>query len=361
MKLSARCCGRDGRDRWRHGGDADGQYGLERPIEPPFLIGASGPKGEAVALDLHRGGRRRDRLEPDCIDWSVWLAFGTGASTTASIPTASVCCDRHRVRRSPTTVPLPAPTSFDVLPGAERASIEAVDPAFRHLENHRGHLTELNRHDRAVMTGPIAVEVSRSAAAHWRVSAAVAAAGATEVVFQWRATISAVSCGSSSRLRTPEPQTLRTRSVRGESRVERFGPLPSGAGDGSRTVSIPGARGVDHVPVDADRTGCLRLADGGDDAFGLGDLVGGGGEDRWRSRSGSGWIATSPSRGRPRRSCRCGSRRGRGSWRSACSIAVEAVGAGGHDRASGVQRPHVAGIGLGRPADVGGPNPLAGG
>ncbi|MGZ4806234.1 MAG: LLM class flavin-dependent oxidoreductase, partial [Ilumatobacteraceae bacterium] len=58
--------------------------------------------------------------------------------------------------------------------------------AVRHLELHRGHLTELNRHDEKVMTGPIAVTLSRSgSAAHWRDRlAAAAAAGATEVAFQ---------------------------------------------------------------------------------------------------------------------------------------------------------------------------------
>jgi len=56
----------------------------------------------------------------------------------------------------------------------------------RHLETHRGHLTALNRHDRTVMTGSIAAEVSRSGtASHWRDRlAAAAAAGATEVAFQ---------------------------------------------------------------------------------------------------------------------------------------------------------------------------------
>ncbi len=159
----------------------------ERPIEPPFLIGASGPKGEAVAHEL--GGGVIGSTPIAGFDWSVWLAFGTvlddgedpeGERVLRSAgPGAAIAYHASYQRRRP---------SFDTLPDAAawRASIEAVDPSIRHLENHRGHLTELNRHDRTVMTGSIAVEVSRSGtAAHWRDRLAAAAeAGATEVAFQ---------------------------------------------------------------------------------------------------------------------------------------------------------------------------------
>ena len=46
-----------------------------RPIEPPFLVGASGPKGEAVARELGDGVLGSNPIGG--FGWSVWLAFGT--------------------------------------------------------------------------------------------------------------------------------------------------------------------------------------------------------------------------------------------------------------------------------------------
>ena len=46
-----------------------------RPIEPPFLVGASGPKGEAVAREVGDGVIGASPIAG--FSWSVWLAFGT--------------------------------------------------------------------------------------------------------------------------------------------------------------------------------------------------------------------------------------------------------------------------------------------
>ena len=175
-----------------------------RPIEPPFLVGASGPKGEAVAREVGDGVLGSSPIAG--FGWSVWLAFGTvlddgedpeGDRVLRSAgPGAAIAYHAAYQRRRP---------SFDTLPGSAvwRASIEAVDPSVRHLEIHRGHLTELNRHDRTVMTGSIAAEVSRSGtASHWRDRLAAAAeAGRRRSRFNRRATICAASCGPSSRPR----------------------------------------------------------------------------------------------------------------------------------------------------------------
>jgi 5,10-methylenetetrahydromethanopterin reductase len=158
-----------------------------RPIEPPFLIGASGPKGEAVAHELGAGVISSSPVAG--FAWSVWLAFGTVLGDAedpdaervlrSAGPGAAIAYHAAYQRRRP---------AFETLPGAAawRDSIESVDPAVRHLETHRGHLTELNRHDRTVMTASIAAAVSRSGtAAQWRERiAAAAAAGTTEVAFQ---------------------------------------------------------------------------------------------------------------------------------------------------------------------------------
>ena len=158
-----------------------------RPIDPPFLLGASGPKGEATARQLGTGVISSSPVEG--FAWSVWLTHGTvladgedidaGRVLRSAGPGAAMAYHSGYQRRRP---------NFATLPDAAvwRASIEEVDPAVRHLELHRGHLTELNRHDLKVMTGAIAVELSRSGtAAHWRDRLAAAEqAGATEVAYQ---------------------------------------------------------------------------------------------------------------------------------------------------------------------------------
>jgi 5,10-methylenetetrahydromethanopterin reductase len=121
--------------------------------------------------------------------WSVWLTLGTVLDDGEDVdtqrvlrsagPGAAMAYHSGYQRRRPT---------FEALPDSAvwRSSIEEVDPSVRHLDLHRGHLTELNRHDLKVMTGAIAVELSRSGTAtHWRARLAAAEqAGATEVAFQ---------------------------------------------------------------------------------------------------------------------------------------------------------------------------------
>jgi 5,10-methylenetetrahydromethanopterin reductase len=158
-----------------------------RPIAPPFLIGTSGPKGEEAARQLGIGVISSRPVAG--FDWSVWLTLGTVLGDDedadservlrAAGPGAAMAYHSGYQRQRPT---------FDILPDSAvwRASVEAVDPDVRHLELHRGHLTELNRHDQKVMTGSIAADLSRSgSAAHWRGRLAAAAeAGATEVAYQ---------------------------------------------------------------------------------------------------------------------------------------------------------------------------------
>ena len=125
-----------------------------RPIDPPFLIGTSGPKGEATARELGTGVIASRPVVG--FDWSVWLTFGTVLDEGEDLdtervlrsagPGAAVAYHAGYERQLP---------MFGALPDAAKwqASVEEVDPADRHLEVHRGHLTELNRHDRKVMTG----------------------------------------------------------------------------------------------------------------------------------------------------------------------------------------------------------------
>lgn len=158
-----------------------------RPIEPPFLFGTSGPKGEAVAREL--GDGVFGSSPPSGFDWSVWLAFGTVIDDDedprsdrvleAAGPAAAIAYHAGYQRGRP---------GFDSLPRSTiwRESVESVDPRLRHLDIHRGHLSDLNVHDRKTITAEIAAGVSRSgSAAAWRERLAeMAERGVTEVAYQ---------------------------------------------------------------------------------------------------------------------------------------------------------------------------------
>lgn len=158
-----------------------------RPLAAPFLLGASGPKGEAAARRLGTGVISSSPVAG--FDWSVWLTLGTVLGEGEDVdservlraagPAAAMAYHAGYQRKRP---------GFDALPGAEiwRASIEEVDPAVRHLELHTGHMTALNRHDEKVMTASIAARLSRSGTvADWRDRLRAAEeAGATEVAYQ---------------------------------------------------------------------------------------------------------------------------------------------------------------------------------
>ena len=158
-----------------------------RPLEPPILIATGGPKGESVARGLGDGVIASSPVAG--FDWSVQLMFGTVIGDGEDL-------DSERVLRSAgpgASVVFHAlydrnKEALERLPGAAvwRDSIEAIDPAVRHLEIHRGHLTELNTHDRLALTGPTAAAISRSGTAdqiRLRIAES-AAAGATEIAFQ---------------------------------------------------------------------------------------------------------------------------------------------------------------------------------
>ncbi len=158
-----------------------------RPIEVPWLIGANGPKGLAAAEEL--GAGVFSTTPTAGFVWSALLAFGTVIDEgedpaservlEAAGPGAAVAYHALYEQRSPILAGLPGADVWV-------AAIEAVPPAARHLEIHRGHLTQLNEIDRLVMSGPLAAGISRSGtAAQMRARVAeAAAAGTTEFAYQ---------------------------------------------------------------------------------------------------------------------------------------------------------------------------------
>ena len=123
-----------------------------RPIDVPFLVNAQGPRGQAFAREIGSGVTVSFRPVRG-FAWCAVLSTGTvldpGESPTserafeATAPSLAVRYHGLAARGE----------SLDGLPGGAEwaASIEGVPEGERHLEIHRGHLVELNEHDRGPM------------------------------------------------------------------------------------------------------------------------------------------------------------------------------------------------------------------
>jgi 5,10-methylenetetrahydromethanopterin reductase len=159
----------------------------DRPIEVPWLVGASGPKGLAAAAELGAGVFTTSPRAG--FAWSALLAFGTVVGDDEDVesnrvleaagPGAAVAYHALYEQKSPALQGLPGS-------GEWVSAIRSLPQATRHLAIHRGHLTELNEIDRLVMTGQLAAGISQSGTAQQmrdRVASA-AAGGTTEFVFQ---------------------------------------------------------------------------------------------------------------------------------------------------------------------------------
>ena len=158
-----------------------------RPIHVDWLIGASGPKGLAAAVELGAGvfttsptpGFARSAL----LNFGTVLDDGEDPDNArvleAAGPGAAVAYHALYEQHSPFLASLPGAAEWI-------AAIEEVPVETRHLEIHRGHLTELNSIDRLMMTGGVAAGITRSGtAAQFRARVAEAVeGGTTEFVYQ---------------------------------------------------------------------------------------------------------------------------------------------------------------------------------
>ena len=167
------------------------RFGAPRPIDVPILIGASGPKGLAVAAELGDGVFSGGVPQACDAPWHALLAFGT-------------VLDEGEAPTSPRAVAAGGPglvvalhgtyewsgEAVDGFPGGKawRAAVEETPEPSRHLAVHEGHLVELNDRDRVAIDelAPLMTSFGLSGTAG-EVRAKVegfAAAGVTEVAYQ---------------------------------------------------------------------------------------------------------------------------------------------------------------------------------
>jgi 5,10-methylenetetrahydromethanopterin reductase len=167
-------------------------FGATRPVEVPFLIGASGPKGLALARELGAGVFSAGVPQQVESEWHALLAFGT-VLDDGEAPTSARAIEAggpglvvalHGMYESG------GAQAVDGFPGGKawREAIEATPAHARHLAVHEGHLVALNDRDREAINdlAPLMTSFGLSGAAkdvRQKVEALVAG-GVTEVAYQ---------------------------------------------------------------------------------------------------------------------------------------------------------------------------------
>jgi 5,10-methylenetetrahydromethanopterin reductase len=161
-------------------------FGAARPIEVPFVIGAAGPKGIAVARELGDGVF----AAPTPIAgfaWSIALTFGTVLDDG----------EDPGSERALAAAGHAAPVMFhfalenkmlSIVPNGEEwaRAYESVPERERHLALHDQHLIAINDRDRPFVNGKRLVEQGLALdRAAWRERIAMLeASGATEIAYQ---------------------------------------------------------------------------------------------------------------------------------------------------------------------------------
>jgi len=168
-------------------------FGAERPVDVPFLVGADGPKGTAVAQRVADGIFAAAFPNPAAAGGRhVLLQFGT-------------VLDEGEDVRSPRVLAAAGPAvavafhgmyerggadAARTLPGGNEwvAAIEAIPARERHLTTHAGHLVEVTKLDDAAVTAAAdlipAMSFSGTPDVLQRKVADLEAQGVTEIAYQ---------------------------------------------------------------------------------------------------------------------------------------------------------------------------------
>lgn len=169
------------------------RHSAPRPIEVPILIGASGPKGTAVAHAVGDGIFAAAVPNAQATGWHALLQFGTvlaegEATDTARVAETAgpgVAVVYHSLLENG------GPEAVKAMPGGEAwlEGMHGVPDNERHLAIHEGHLVELSDRDRRALEsgghGLVRAFSFTGTASELRErAAAYAAMGVTELVLQ---------------------------------------------------------------------------------------------------------------------------------------------------------------------------------
>jgi 5,10-methylenetetrahydromethanopterin reductase len=155
-----------------------------RPINVPFVIGAGGPKGVAVAHEL--GDGVFGGFPIGGFEWSICLIFGTVLREGETVDSPRV--DRAAGHAAAMMLHYAHEQGLDLdeRQRAWQASYATVPERERHLTMHYGHLVHVNENDRPFVTPELIETLGLAATADtWREKlAALEGAGVTEVAYQ---------------------------------------------------------------------------------------------------------------------------------------------------------------------------------
>lgn len=163
-------------------------FGAPRPINVPFVFGASGPKGLAAVREAADGAFIPGGMSTPGIDWQTVLFFGTVLEPDESADSPRV----FDAAGHAAAVNYHASAEYGILRGAlpgmgewEHA-YDDVAPELRHLAMHDRHLIAVNDRDRPYITGElIAATGNAYSPAQLRDRLALLEdIGATEVAYQ---------------------------------------------------------------------------------------------------------------------------------------------------------------------------------
>jgi 5,10-methylenetetrahydromethanopterin reductase len=130
-------------------------FGPARPLEVPFLIGAAGPKGTAVAEALADGIFAAGMPNPSTLPWHAILLFGTvlQEGEDARTPRVLDAAGPGMVVAYHGMYEGGGAAAVSGFPGGTAwvEAIEAIPARERHLATHEGHLMRLTDRDRAAL------------------------------------------------------------------------------------------------------------------------------------------------------------------------------------------------------------------
>lgn len=167
-------------------------FGAARPIDVPFLIGADGPKGTAVANAVGDGIFSAGLPNAAATGWHALLQFGTVLDDGEDLrsPRVLAAAGHGLAVAYHAMFERGGRDAVAGLPGGSDwlRAIEAIPAGSRHLATHEGHLVHLTDRDRAAVTEGAELLGSftltgTSSVLRDRV-AGLDAAGVTEIVYQ---------------------------------------------------------------------------------------------------------------------------------------------------------------------------------
>jgi len=167
-------------------------FGAARPVDVPFLIGASGPRGLELARRLGTGVFSAGAPQQCDAAWHALLGFGTVIDEGEDPASERVleAAGPGLVVALHGTYEWAGAAAVDGFPGGKRwrEAVEAVPEGSRHLAVHEGHLVALNDRDRLAIgeMAPLVTSIGLSGTAKEVRDklAGFEAIGVTEIAYQ---------------------------------------------------------------------------------------------------------------------------------------------------------------------------------